>query len=80
MRERIQNMRYGINFGAPSVVGMYKESIKLPSMKRGEYAQLVGACDTQAELDSMLIQANNGSRKIHVTKHSNGFALYCYWV
>lgn len=75
-------MIWGVNFGRPTCQGMgFKENIKLPGMGRGEYAHLVGVCDTAAERDTMLEIATNGHRKLYVEISCRGlgqFAIYSY--
>lgn len=71
-------MIYGINFGRATCQGRgHKEYIKLPGMRRGEHAHLVGVCDTAEEAAYMVQIATNGHRQLHITEPSkHGIGIY----
>lgn len=48
-------------------------SMSLPAML--PYT-LQGMCDTPEELDSMITQASNGTRKLHIETKKNRFLIY----
>jgi hypothetical protein len=61
---------YGINFNGteipPGVARKFPKRLKLTGMQRGEYAHLEGVAQSPTERDQMLVQADNGRRKLHV--------------
>lgn len=83
-------MIYGINYDAPAIPDSYRRRfaremrlVDLASGKRTT-ALLSGVCDTKEEMDSMLIVASNGSRKLHVESRAmagktEAFGIYVYW-
>jgi hypothetical protein len=78
---------YGSNFGAlpipDGVARHFRKELKLPGMARGERARLQGVAQSEAERDAMLVQATNGSRKLHVvTRRTAGapwFGIYVHF-
>lgn len=73
-------MRYGINFGSghipPHVKRLFASRKYFDGGKGSDWYTLQGVCETQEECDEMLIQANNGHRRLRWVKRHNWFAIY----
>lgn len=61
---------YGVNFNGTQIPDgvrrKFRRELKLPGMRRGEYALLVGVAQSDDERDEMLVQGTNGTRRLHV--------------
>ncbi len=79
-------MIYGLNFNGTQipegVKRRFAERVKLPGMKRGEYAYLKGVGQSSVERDAMLAVADNQKRKVIIEERQtlNGvwYGLYVY--
>lgn len=74
-------MIYGLNFGAPDIPQevrkLHRQRVK-PLISQGNHTiyYLVGACNTQAESDTMKIVADNGHRKMECIQKDNWIGFY----
>ena len=78
---------YGLNFTeTPIPAGVkrhFPARLKLPGMARGEYALLQGIGQSERDRDAMLVQATNGSRRLHVEARQTAagvwFGIYTHY-
>ncbi len=74
---------YGLNFNrqpipveAPKFAKRLDSKFRAISANRGCTWFLQGVCQSQVELDAMLVQANNGYRQLWHTSRNGWFAVY----
>lgn len=65
---------HGMNFNCTRIPPTYKYPERITVI--GKVGVLAGVCDTKSELASMIAQASNGSRELHVVERDNSFAVY----
>jgi len=79
-------MIYGVNFNGSEIPEgikrRFRERVKLPGMKRGEYAYLKGVGQSVAERDAMLVTMDNGRRKAVIEERQTlvgvWYGIYAY--
>lgn len=81
-------MIYGLNFNRLSIPNAAKRlfAARLGKNKQSVAASrtatwlLQGVCETEEELNRMVIQADNGKRTFHIVRRQNWIAVYTGWV